>query len=177
MKIAAVLLLSSFLTCASFAFQTDTAASKSSGAAAQATPNATPAKQTDFAKAGNTGYSVYHAGPWEQQIGYAQAIRAGHTIYISGAVGADDKGFPKDMEAQMKLAYSSIEKTMDHYGASFSNVVMERIYTTDIDGLIKCQETRKRIYGNWLPASSWVEVRRLYAPEAIIEIEVELVVE
>ena len=81
------------------------------------------------------------------------------------------------MEAQMKLAYSSIEKTMDHYGASFSNVVMERIYTTDIDGLIKCQETRKRIYGNWLPASSWVEVRRLYAPEAIIEIEVELVVE
>jgi enamine deaminase RidA (YjgF/YER057c/UK114 family) len=54
---------------------------------------------------------------------------------------------------------------------------MERIYTTDMDGLIKCQETRKRIYGDWLPAATWVEVRRLYTPEAMIEIEVELVVE
>jgi enamine deaminase RidA (YjgF/YER057c/UK114 family) len=174
MKIEAVLLLSSFLTCASFAFQADATASKRAGATAQ---TAAPPRQPDSAKAGNAGYSVYHAGPWEQQIGYAQAIRAGHTIYISGAVGADDKGFPKDLEAQMKLAYASIEKAIDHYGASFSNVVMERIYTTDMDGLIKCQETRKRIYGDWLPAATWVEVRRLYTPEAMIEIEVELVVE
>ena len=134
-------------------------------------------QQPDSAKAGNTNYSVYHAGPWEQQIGYAQAIRAGHTIYISGTVGADEKGFPKDLEAQMKLAYASIEKSLNHYGANFSNVVMERIYTTDMDALIKCQETRKSIYGNWLPAATWVEVRRLYTPEAMIEIEVELVVE
>lgn len=177
MKAVAILLLNSFLTCASFAFQTGTVASKRSEATAQSAPNAAPAKQTGSTKAGNTSYSVYHAGPWEQQIGYAQAIRAGHTIYISGTVGADEKGFPEDLEAQMKLAYASIEKSLNHYGASFSNVVMERIYTTDMDGLIKCQETRKRIYGDWLPAATWVEVRRLYTLGAMIEIEVELVVE
>jgi 2-iminobutanoate/2-iminopropanoate deaminase len=173
MKIVAVLLLNSFLTCASFAFQEDSAPSKSAGAAAQTAPTPQPGK----ASGAKTSFSVYHSGPWEQQIGYAQAIRAGHTIYISGTVGADEKGFPKDLEAQMKLAYASIEKSLNHYGASFSNVVMERIYTTDMDGLIKCQETRKRIYGDWLPAATWVEVRRLYTPEAMIEIEVELVVE
>ena len=85
-------------------------------------------------------FSVYHEGPWEQQIGYSQAVRAGHTIYISGTVGANEKGFPPDMES-----------------------------------LIKCQEERKKIYGDWLPAATWVEVKHLYAPEAKLEIEVEVV--
>ena len=118
--------------------------------------------------------SAYHLGPWESEIGYSQAIRAGQTVYISGTVGADEKGFPPDMQSQMLLAYAGIQKTMSHYGADFSNVVNEHIYTTDMDALIKCQEARKKIYGNWLPAASWVEARRLYTPEAKIEIEVEV---
>jgi len=77
----------------------------------------------------------------------------------------------------MNLAYASIRKAMDQYGATFSNVMMERIYTTDMDALIKAQDVRKSIYGAWLPAATWVEVRRLYSPEAMIEIEVELVVD
>lgn len=77
----------------------------------------------------------------------------------------------------MKLAYAALGKTMSQYGADFSNVVMERIYTTDMDALIKTQPVRKSIYGAWLPAATWVEVRRLYVPEAEIEIEVELVVD
>jgi enamine deaminase RidA (YjgF/YER057c/UK114 family) len=120
-------------------------------------------------------FSVYHEGPWEEQIGYSQAVRAGHTIYISGTVGANEKGFPPEMESQMQLAYATIRKTMSHYGADFSNVVMERIYTTDMESLIKSQEARKKIYGDWLPAATWVEVKHLYAPEAKLEIEVEVV--
>jgi enamine deaminase RidA (YjgF/YER057c/UK114 family) len=120
-------------------------------------------------------FSNYHEGPWEEQIGYSQAVSAGHTIYISGTVGANEKGFPPDMESQMQLAYAAIKKTMSHYGADFSNVVMERIYTTDMESLIKSQEARKKIYGDWLPAATWVEVKHLYAPEAKLEIEVEVV--
>ena len=55
--------------------------------------------------------------------------------------------------------------------------MMERIYTTDMEALIKSQETRKSFYGTWLPAATWVEVKRLYVPEAALEIEVELVVD
>ena len=180
MRTLAVLLMISTLTCASFAFQREGVSSKSGGAIGQsapANPGATLAQQPSGANGTKAGFSVYHAGPWEERIGYAQAVRAGHTIYISGTVGADAKGFPKDLESQMKLAYAAIEKTMSQYGANFSNVVMERIYTTDMDALIKCQETRKLVYGSWLPAATWVEVRRLYGPEAMIEIEVELVVD
>jgi 2-iminobutanoate/2-iminopropanoate deaminase len=155
-----VLLLTLLLTGAAAHSQTST------------TPSPTAAKKKVKTKA---GYSVYHAGPWEQQIGYSQAVRAGHTIYISGTVGADEKGFPKDLDSQMRLAYATIRKTMSQYGADFSNVVMERIYTTDMDALIKSQETRKSFYGTWLPAATWVEVKRLYVPEAVLEIDVELV--
>ncbi len=118
--------------------------------------------------------SVYHAGLWEQEIGYAQAIKVGNTIYVSGTVGANEKGFPDDLESQMKLAYAAIQRTLAHYGANLSNVVMERIQTTDMDALIKSQDARKRIYGDWLPAATWIEVKRLYRTEARIEIDVEV---
>jgi enamine deaminase RidA (YjgF/YER057c/UK114 family) len=132
-------------------------------------------KQTETTGNQKTLFPVHHEGPWEQQIGYSQAVVAGRTIYISGTTGADEKGFPPEMESQMKLAYAAIQRTMSHYGADFSNIVMERIYTTDLEALIKCQEERKKIYGDWLPAATWVEVKRLYEPKAKIEIEVELV--
>jgi enamine deaminase RidA (YjgF/YER057c/UK114 family) len=132
-------------------------------------------KQTETTGDQKTQFPVHHEGPWEQQIGYSQAVVAGRTIYISGTTGANEKGFPPEMESQMKLAYAAIQRTMSHYGADFSNIVMERIYTTDLEALIKCQEERKKIYGDWLPAATWVEVKRLYEPKAKIEIEVELV--
>jgi len=51
---------------------------------------------------------------------------------------------------------------------------MERIYTTDIEALIRSQQTRKKIYGDWAPAATWVEVKRLYSAGDKIEIEVEV---
>ncbi len=146
-------------------------------AAQQSEPTAKPTPKQTAAAATNTTKSnteVYHRGPWEQQIGYSQAIRVGNTVYISGTVGADEKGFPPDLEAQMKLAYKAIKETLAHFGADFSNVVNERIQTTDVEALIKAQETRKAVYGEWLPAATWIEVRRLYSTEAKLEIDLEV---
>jgi enamine deaminase RidA (YjgF/YER057c/UK114 family) len=116
-------------------------------------------------------FDSYHAGPWEQTIGYSQAVRVGQTLYISGTVGADAKGQPADLDGQMKKA---IRKTLAHYNTDFSHVVMEHIYTTDIEALIRSQETRKQFYGNSAPAATWVEVKRLYGAADKIEIEVQV---
>jgi acetyl esterase/lipase len=116
----------------------------------------------------------FHLGPWEQSIGYSQAIRKGNTLYVSGTVGANGKGEPQDLDGQMKRAYSNIQKTLAHYNTDFSHIVAERIYTTDIDALIRSQETRKQFYGDSLPAATWVEVKRLYSPGDKLEIEVEV---
>jgi enamine deaminase RidA (YjgF/YER057c/UK114 family) len=117
---------------------------------------------------------TYHAGPWEQRIGYSQAVRSGHMLYISGTVGVNSKGKPDDLDSQMKNAYAAIQKTLAHYKSDASHIVMERIYTTDMEALIRSQETRKQFYGNWLPVATWVEIRRLYGSADKIEIEVQV---
>jgi enamine deaminase RidA (YjgF/YER057c/UK114 family) len=82
-------------------------------------------------------FEIYHAGPWEQRIGYSQAVRSGHMLYISGTVGANAAGQPEDLNGQMKNAYAAIQNTLARYKTDFSHVVMERIYTTDIEALIR----------------------------------------
>lgn len=119
-------------------------------------------------------FDTYHAGPWEQEIGYSQAVRTGNTLFVSGTVGADEKGQPADLEGQMKKAYEGIQKTLAHYHTDLSHVVMERIYTTDIEALIRSQATRKQIYGAHAPAATWVEVKRLYGAADKVEIEVQV---
>ena len=125
-------------------------------------------------KRSKSGFETYHAGPWEQRIGYSQAVRSGRMLFISGTVGANAEGKPDDLDGQMKIAYAGIQKTLNQYKTDFSHVVMERIYTTDMDALIRSQEARKQFYGSALPAATWVEVRRLYSPADKIEIEVQV---
>ena len=101
----------------------------------------------------------------EDAIGYAQAVKVGKTLYISGSVGAGD------MDKAVKAVYDELEKTLKAYGLGFQHVVKENIFTTNIDALIKQQELRKTYYKGDFPAASWVEVRRLYTPELVVEVE------
>jgi len=126
--------------------------------------------------AAQTQLKSYHEGPWETSIGYSQATIVGDRIYVSGTVGADAKGFPKDLQAQLKLAYAALDKTLRANGSDLRRVVVERIYTTDIEALKRSETLRKAIYGGHAPAATWVEVRRLYESEALIEIELEAIV-
>lgn len=101
----------------------------------------------------------------EDRIGYTQAVRVGNTIYISGIPGLPP------MDEALKRIYREAEKILATYNATLQNVVKENAYTTQIDELIKYQELRKQFYKNDYPASTWVEIRRLYMPEAIVEID------
>lgn len=74
--------------------------------------------------------------PWEAQYGYAQAVRVGDTIYLSGQVSHDDEGNivgEGDMEAQMRQAYANIEKVLAQYGAGMDNLVDEILFVTDME--------------------------------------------
>ncbi|HNW50023.1 MAG TPA: Rid family hydrolase [Prolixibacteraceae bacterium] len=102
----------------------------------------------------------------EDKIGYAQAVRVGNTIYVSGSVGWGK------MEDAMKLAYDEIDKTLKNYHATFKNVVKENLYTTALDSVIKHKDLRMNYYGTDYPAAIWAEVQRLYNPGLVVEIEV-----
>jgi 2-iminobutanoate/2-iminopropanoate deaminase len=88
------------------------------------------------------------------------------SFYVSDSVGWGK------MEDALKLAYDEIDKTLKSYNASFANVVKENLYSTALDSVIKYKEVRRRYYANDYPAATWVEVKRLYNPGIVVEVEV-----
>ena len=113
--------------------------------------------------------------PWEKEYGYAQAVKVGDTIYVSGQVSHDDKGDivgRGDMEVQMRQAYANIQNVLAQYGVTMENMVDETLFVTDMDAAfaaaVKC---RQDVFsGSPVVASTIVQIQRLAFPELMIEI-------
>ena len=108
----------------------------------------------------------FNRGPWENEIGYAQAVRVGNTLYISGSTGSGT------MPDAIRSAFTAIKETLAAYHLDFRHVVKETAYTTDIEALKAANEVRKTYYGSDFPAATWVQVDRLFTPETVLEVEV-----
>jgi 2-iminobutanoate/2-iminopropanoate deaminase len=112
----------------------------------------------------------------EKAYGYTHAIKIGNDIKISGAVSMDDDGNPTaigDLEQQMKNAYSDLDKVLKHYGYTFDDVIVEKVFTTDMARFLEVSSYRNSIYTSQYPTGTWLEVRGLALPGLMIEIELE----
>ena len=112
----------------------------------------------------------------EKLYGYSHAVRIGDDLKISGAVSMDDKGTltaPGSMEQQMKNCYSDLEKILKHYGYSFDDVVVENVFTTNMEEFINVSAYRNSIYKKKFPTGTWLEVKGLALPRQLIEIDME----
>ena len=114
--------------------------------------------------------------PWEKEYGYAQAVKVGDTIYVSGQVSHDDRGNivgPRDMETQMNQAYINVQKVLIQYGATMDSIVDEILFVTDMDAAFaaagKCRE--KAFFGTPIVAITIVQIQRLAFPDLLIEIK------
>jgi 2-iminobutanoate/2-iminopropanoate deaminase len=101
----------------------------------------------------------------DSNIGYAEVVRAGDYVYISGNVGWGK------MPDAVKIAYDSLDKLLKAHGLTFKDVVKENIYATDIDALKASNALRNTYYGGVYPAATWVQVNRLFNPDIVIEVE------
>jgi enamine deaminase RidA (YjgF/YER057c/UK114 family) len=126
--------------------------------------------------------------PWEETYGYAQVVRVGDTIYVSGQLGHDDAGnivgpAPLDaqgrildhgnMAVQMRQAYVNAAKVLGHLGATLQHVVEEVIYVTDMDtAFAAAGPVRKQAYESEMPpvASTILTTSRLALPAQLVEI-------
>jgi enamine deaminase RidA (YjgF/YER057c/UK114 family) len=117
----------------------------------------------------------FHLNAYETTFGYSQAVAVGRTLYVSGTVAVDPDGrlvAPGDLGRQLEAAYINLAKTLEAHGASFGDVVVERIYTTDMDALLAVSDKRLRYYPRTqLPATTMLEVRRLLDPGVLVAIE------
>jgi reactive intermediate/imine deaminase len=108
-------------------------------------------------------------------FGYAHAIQIDNTIYISGQIPLDQElnvVGKDDIAVQTERVYENLKKVVEDAGGSMSNIVMLNIYCTDIEAYDKkTRHLRKKYFGDYYPAITAVEVKRLYRPDFMIEVE------
>lgn len=117
--------------------------------------------------------------PWESAYGYAQAVRAGNVVYVSGQLGHDATGrIAEGMETQMRLTYANARIVLEQLGATLDDVVEEVLYVTDMaSAFAAAAPVREAAYGRSpLCASTIVQVTRLALPEQLIEVRFTAVV-
>lgn len=109
---------------------------------------------------------------WEPIIGYSRAVRVGNHIFVSGTTGSDANGkVTGDTYTQTRQALQNILSALAQLGATAEHVVRTRIYMTDISQWEAAGKAHGEIFGGIRPVTAMVEVKRLIAPEMLVEIE------
>jgi enamine deaminase RidA (YjgF/YER057c/UK114 family) len=63
-----------------------------------------------------------------------------------------------------------MKRCLEAEGATFRNLVAQTVYTTNMAELVKLADLFRRVYGEYAPTSTWVEIRGLSHPQQMVEI-------
>jgi enamine deaminase RidA (YjgF/YER057c/UK114 family) len=109
--------------------------------------------------------------------GYTHVVEAtgGKTIYVSGQVALDRSGDvvgPGDLETQTRRVFENLKASLEAVGAGFGDVVKLNYYLLDISQIGVIRAVRDEYVDTTSPpASTAVEVSRLFREDLLVEIE------
>ncbi|MEE1939364.1 RidA family protein [Streptomyces sp. TRM 70361] len=118
---------------------------------------------------------VFHYGvPAESDFGYAQAIRSGELIHVSGQLSLDETGefrHADDFTAQLGQTHANLDRVLAHYGATRNQVVSQTLYVVDLRrNAAATAEGNLAYFGDHRPASTVLGVTELTFPGQVVEI-------
>ena len=114
---------------------------------------------------------------------YGTKVKGGTILFLGGAIPVDKQGNlvgEGDMKAQLAQTMENIRIALKAAGATLADVVNYRMFTTNMAALIPLQQWRCDPYPDFFgrkardgtaPSGTMVEVKRLFDPKALIEIE------
>lgn len=113
-----------------------------------------------------------HPDPYQPFL-LSQGIRLGNLLFISGQAGYADDGsiVPGGFRAQGEQAFANLQRALFAGDSSLKSVVKVTIFLTDMKHFNEVVELRRKYFSAPYPADTIVEVKALYTPQAMIEIE------
>lgn len=122
--------------------------------------------------------NVSSGATWEPVVGYSRAVRMGPFVFVAGTTAADAEGrivATGDAYGQAKFILEKIERALAAAGATLRDVVRTRMFVTNMDDWERIGRAHAEFFRDIRPAATIVEVSRLVAPEALVEIEVDAI--
>lgn len=103
----------------------------------------------------------------------SQGIRYGNLLFISGQAGAADDGriVEGGFRAQGEQAFANLRRALEAGGSSLTDVIKVTIFVTDMNHFQDVVALRRTYFSAPYPADTIAEVKALYDPAAMIEIE------
>ena len=102
-------------------------------------------------------------------------VRGGTLVFVAGQVALDPSGTvvgPGDYTAQAEQVFHNLGLALASAGATFRDGVKLTYFVLDVTHLPEVRAVRDRFLDpEHLPASTAVEVRGLFRPEIVLEIE------
>ncbi len=105
-------------------------------------------------------------------------VAGGALLVLAGQVAVDDAGevvAPGDAGAQAERIFEIVRDVLAAHGATFADVLHIRTFMTNLDDLAAYGAVRRKHFPASRvnpPASTTVEVSRLFLPGAVLEVEV-----
>jgi enamine deaminase RidA (YjgF/YER057c/UK114 family) len=121
---------------------------------------------------------AFSGAPWEADVGYCRALRAGNQIFVTGTAPVSEDGTvvaPGDGYAQAKRCFEIIAEALAKLGADLSCVVRTRMFVTDISLWNEYGRAHRESFAAHPPATTMVEIKSLIDPEMLIEVEADAV--
>ncbi len=116
------------------------------------------------------------ATKYEFQFGYSRAVRVGNVVRVAGTAGLDPDGqvVSDDVVEQMRRAMEIITAALNDLGAELSDVIMTRIYVSDVHSIESVAVIHGEVFRDIRPATTIVKVEFI-DPKILVEIEAEAV--
>ncbi|MEW1841083.1 Rid family hydrolase [Nonomuraea angiospora] len=105
---------------------------------------------------------------------YSHAVRVGDMLYVSGQAAFDEQGNivgEGSMAVQSEHVFQVISRILADQGATFEDIAFIRTYVTDMDQLLDYGRVRAKYITGTPPASTTVEVSRLFRPGLLLEVD------
>ncbi|MEO1458002.1 MAG: RidA family protein [Pseudomonadota bacterium] len=114
-------------------------------------------------------------GVWQPFGAFSLAVLQGpgQIVHLKGQVALDADGRvvgAGDMAAQVRMALTNIQSVLAHFGGEMGDILSLTLHVTDIEAFMAAGEVRAAFFSPPYPATTTVEVVRLYNPALMVEI-------